>query len=241
MIDIFQHVPGMLERIGIIPKDITLYQTACVHRSFLNESPKHITLHNERLEFLGDAALELAMTHLIYTSYPDREEGWMTDLRSSYVRGTHLATIALKYGFDEAILLSQWERSAGGARNPNILADMFEAILGALYLDQGFLAVYDLVKTTVYTADRDETEIKDAKSQLQEIIQQHLNITPEYIVLLEEWKDHEKILTVSASILGVEIGTGSGTNKKSAQEAAATHALLHREKWEHLLVKQNSI
>ncbi len=86
MINNFVLIPEVLERLGIIPKDISLYQTACIHRSFLNESPKDITAHNERLEFLGDAALELAMTHLIYRAYPDREEGWMTDLRSGFVR-----------------------------------------------------------------------------------------------------------------------------------------------------------
>lgn len=86
MIDIFPKIPEVLTSLGIIPQDITLYQNACIHRSFLNESPKNITAHNERLEFLGDAALELAMTHLIFIKYPEKEEGWMTDLRSSYVR-----------------------------------------------------------------------------------------------------------------------------------------------------------
>lgn len=95
-----------LFRLGIIPKDIALYHTACVHRSYVNESPKDVTEHNERLEFLGDAALELAMTHLIFTTYTDKDEGWMTDLRSSYVRGTHLADIALQYGLDAILLMS---------------------------------------------------------------------------------------------------------------------------------------
>lgn len=129
MTDIFLHIPEVLSRLDIVPQDISLYQRACIHRSFLNESPKDIIGHNERLEFLGDAALELAMTHLIFDAYPDREEGWMTDLRSVYVRGTHLAAIALDYGLDSIILMSQGERNAGGAKNPNILADMFEAIL----------------------------------------------------------------------------------------------------------------
>lgn len=136
MPDFFTKIPEILTRLHITPRDITLYQTACIHRSFLNESPKDISTHNERLEFLGDAALELAMTHLIFTTYPLKEEGWMTDLRSGFVRGTHLAAIALEYGVDEVILMSQGERNAGGAKNPNILADAFEAILGALYLDQ---------------------------------------------------------------------------------------------------------
>lgn len=95
--DNFSKIPEVLERLNIVPQDLSLYQTACIHRSFLNESPKDIIVHNERLEFLGDAALELAMTHLIYAKYPEKEEGWMTDLRSGFVRGTHLAALALEY------------------------------------------------------------------------------------------------------------------------------------------------
>lgn len=235
MTEIFAQIPEILTWLGIIPRDITLYETACIHRSFLNESPKGVTTHNERLEFLWDAALELAMTHLIYNAYPDREEGWMTDLRSSYVRGTHLAAIALDYHIDSIILLSLGEKNAGGAKNPNILADMFEAILGALYVDQWFDAVFSVVKNVVFTSERVKTETKDPKSRLQETIQQHIKITPHYTVLSEEGKDHEKVFTISASISGVTIGTGMGTNKKLAQESAANDALQHQDKWEYLL------
>ena len=87
----------VLAKLGIVLEDISLYQTACIHRSFINEADKTVREHNERLEFLGDAALELAMTHLIFRKYPEKDEGWMTDLRSSYVRGTHLAEIALHF------------------------------------------------------------------------------------------------------------------------------------------------
>lgn len=230
---------SVLTKLGITPTDITLFETACVHRSYLNENK--IPEHNERLEFLWDAALELVMTHLIFAKYPDKDEGWMTDLRSWYVRGTHLAAIALEYGLDTVLLMSQGEKNAGGTKNPNILADMFEAFLGALYLDQWFDAVFAVVRDVVFASDRVQMEIKDPKSRLQEMIQQHLNITPLYTVLSEEGKDHEKIFTISASILWVTIGTGSGTNKKLAQEAAALDAFAHEEKWRELLVKQNSI
>lgn len=227
-----------LTRLGIAPKNITLYETACIHRSYLNESPKDIVTHNERLEFLGDAALELAMTHLIFDAYPEKEEWWMTDLRSSYVRGTHLAAIALDFGLDTIILMSQGERNAGGAKNPNILADLFEAILGALYIDQGFDAVSSVVKNIIFASDRVRTETKDPKSRLQETIQQHIKITPEYTVMSEEWKDHEKMFTICASIRGVTIGTGMGTNKKSAQESAANNALENHEIWAYLLTSE---
>lgn len=230
---------SVLTKLGIVPGDIALFETACIHRSFLNENK--VPEHNERLEFLGDAALELSMTHLIFQKYPEKDEGWMTDLRSGYVRGSHLAAIALDYGLDEVLMMSQGERNAGGTKNPNILADMFEAVLGGLYLDQWFDAVLRVVRDVVFASDRVQMEIKDPKSRLQEVIQQHLNVTPVYTVLSEEGKDHEKIFTISASILGVTIGTGSGTNKKLAQEAAALDAFAHEEKWRELLVKQNSI
>lgn len=235
MTDIFSQLPQVLLGLGIVPEDISLYQTACIHRSFLNESPRDITAHNERLEFLWDAALELAMTHLIYTTYPDREEGWMTDLRSGYVRGTHLAAIAQDYWFADIILMSQGERNAGGAQNLNILADTFEAILGALYIDQGFDAVFRVVRDIVFASERVKTESKDPKSRLQETIQEHINATPLYTVLSEEGKDHAKVFTISASIWGVTIGTGVGTNKKLAQEAAAIDALQQKDSWEYLL------
>lgn len=126
------------------------------------------------------------MTHLIYNAYPERDEGWMTDLRSGFVRGSHLAAVALHYGLDEVILMSQGERSAGGAKNPNILADVFEAIIGALYLDQGFEAVDCVVKNIIFVSEKVQTEIKDPKSRLQEMIQQHINTTPLYTVVNEE-------------------------------------------------------
>jgi len=112
---------------------------------------------------------------------------------------------------------------------------MFEAILGALYVDQGFEAVHEVVKNIVFSSERVKTETKDPKSRLQETIQQHIKITPDYTVLNEEGKDHEKVFTISASIAGVTIGTGIGTNKKLAQEAAATDALQNSEKWSYLL------
>lgn len=239
MEDFSKQLTEVLFKMGIITDDLSLYKTACVHRSYLNENK--VPEHNERLEFLGDAALELAMTHLIFAKYPDKDEGWMTDLRSSFVRGTHLAAIALDFGLDEVVQMSQGERNAGGTKNPNILADMFEAILWAYYLDQGFDAVTQVVKNVIFTSERVVMEVKDPKSRLQEMVQQYLNITPEYSVISEVGKDHEKVFTISASIAWVTIGTGSGTNKKLAQEAAALDAFSQEEKWRNILVKENSI
>lgn len=114
---------------------------------------------------------------------------------------------------------------------------MLEAILGALYIDQGFDAVHTVVKNIIFTSEKVQMEVKDPKSRLQEMIQQHINITPLYSVLQETGKDHEKVFTVSASISGVTIGTGIGTNKKLAQESAANDALQNQDNWQYLLLK----
>lgn len=230
-----EHLLTVLERIGIVPHTISLYETACIHRSFLNEADKSIKEHNERLEFLWDAALELAMTDLIFRKYPEKDEGWMTDLRSSYVRGAHLAELALQFGLDEVLQLSLWERNAGGQKNPNILADMLEAIVWALYLDQGYISTLEIVEKIIFQSDKVRTQIKDAKSLLQELVQQYFVETPGYAILEEEGKDHEKTFTIAATVQWVTIGVGVGTNKKKAQEFAAQDALQNQEKWNHLL------
>lgn len=230
-----EHLLTVLERIGIVPQDISLYQTACIHRSFLNEADGSVKEHNERLEFLWDAALELAMTDLIFRKYPEKDEGWMTDLRSSYVRGAHLAELSLQYGLDEILQMSLWERNAWGQKKPNILADMFEAIVWALYLDQGFDMMVEMVDSIIFQSDKVQSQMKDAKSLLQELIQQYFVETPLYSILEEEWKDHEKTFTIAATVQWVTIGVGVGTNKKKAQELAAQDALQNHEKWKYLL------
>lgn len=233
-----EHLLTVLERIGIAPQDITFFETACIHRSFLNEADKSIKEHNERLEFLWDAALELAMTDLIFRKYPEKDEGWMTDLRSSYVRGAHLAELALQFGLDEVLQMSLWERNAGGQKNPNILADMLEAIVWALYLDQGYGATLEMVEKIIFQSDKVRSQIKDAKSLLQELIQQYFVETPGYDILEEEGKDHEKTFTIAATVQWVTIGVGVGTNKKKAQELAAQDALQNQEKWKYLLSEE---
>ncbi len=237
MLDNTDQLVSVLWNIGIIPVDIELYRTACIHRSYLNESPKTITSHNERLEFLWDAVLELSITQIIYDTYPDKEEWWMTDLRSSYVRGTHLASLALNFQIDTIIMMSLGEKNAGWTKNPNVLADAFEAIIWALFLDQWFDAVNEVVRQTVFLSDHVKSETKDAKSLLQEYIQQRIKITPQYTVIDEIGKDHEKIFTVNVSIWDNVIGTGQGTNKKIAQELSAKSALQNQKEWEHLCKK----
>jgi len=235
MVNNNEHLLTVLANLGITPKDISLYETACIHRSFLNEADKTVREHNERLEFLWDAALELAMTHLIFRKYPEKDEGWMTDLRSSYVRGTHLAEIALHFWLDEVLQMSLWERNAGGQKNPNILADALEAIFGALYLDKGFEETLKVVEAVIFQSEKVRSEIKDAKSLLQELVQQHLMLTPLYTIQDESGKDHQKVFTIEASVQWVTIGVGVGTNKKKAQEFAAQNALQNQEKWQYLL------
>lgn len=131
-------VSELLTSLQILPKENDIYMLACIHRSVLNESAQGYTESNERLEYLGDAVLELAITEALFHRFGEKPEGELTDIRSALVRGRNLAQIALRLGFSQAIQLSRGESIAGGQDNPYILANAFEAMVGALYLDQGF-------------------------------------------------------------------------------------------------------
>ena len=242
----FQHeeyrerIHGLLETLHIPFGSLDGYCVAFVHRSVLNERFTNFTEHNERLEFLGDAVLELASTEYLYTRYPDRDEGHLTDLRSALVRRESLAAIALRLGFSEYLLLSKGEMLTGGNHNAFILANTFEAFLGALYLDAGYGVARTFVLTHVMsTLDEIIAEERhiDPKSHLQEIAQAQYGMTPDYRVLDESGLDHEKVYTIGAFFGEVQVGTGQGSNKKKGQQSAAENALATREAWENAMKK----
>jgi len=228
-------VAKLLARLGIAPKQESIFRTAFVHRSFVNEAGEKLE-HNERLEFIGDAALELAMTDLLYRAYPNKAEGELTDIRSSCVRGKNLAAIAQKLELADALLLSRGEERAGGRTNPTLLADAFEALLGAVYLDQGFTAAKAFVETHVYptlTGILAGSLHVDPKSALQEIVQAKWQALPSYAIVKEAGADHDKTFSVEVSVGGRVVGRGEGNSKKRAQEAAAQDALDARLAWEN--------
>ena len=182
-------VGSLLSSLQILPKSPDLYILACIHRSVLNEAHIGYEESNERVEYLGDAVLELAVTEALYHAFPHKPEGELTDIRSALVRGRNLAEIALKLHFSEAIQLSRGESLAGGQDNPYILANTLEAMIGAIYLDQGFIAARDFILTHIYsTLPRilEQGLYVDPKSYLQEYTQSIWGITPTYTVVSEE-------------------------------------------------------
>ncbi|MBZ1356222.1 MAG: ribonuclease III [Candidatus Nealsonbacteria bacterium] len=217
------------ERIGINFKNRDLLAQALCHRSYLNENPNFYLGHNERLEFLGDAVLELVVTESLYIQYPKKTEGELTSWRAALVNTKILFEVSKKLGLSEFLLLSKGESKSAGRTKQSILANTFEALIGAIYLDGG----YDLCKkfTESHLMPR-LTEIiklglfKDAKSKLQEESQSRESITPCYKVL-EEWgPDHKKTFRVGVFIGDDLIAEGKGLSKQEGEEEAAKNALI---------------
>lgn len=189
--------------LDIQTEDRDLFALAFLHRSGLNERKDHFEEHNERLEFLGDAVLELVISDRLFHDFPDKPEGWLTDVRSSLVRGKHLGQIASTLGFSDFMLLSRGEEASGGAQNHSLLADAFEAFLGALYLTLGLDRTTQFIHQHVYTNLEqivEQEDYVDPKSALQEVTQAKDGTTPEYRVLEELGLDHEKEFVVGVYI-----------------------------------------
>ncbi len=218
-----------LEKLGVEFGNIDLLITAFTHRSYLNEHKKTGKEHNERLEFLGDAVLELVSTEFLYTNYSE-PEGILTNWRSSLVRTESISDAANRYGFEPLLRLSRGERRGGERARMQILANSYEAVVGALYLDQGYEAakhfIHDSLLVTFHTI-LESGSWMDAKSHLQELSQSREGMTPVYKVLSEEGPDHEKIFTIGVFIGGELRGKGTGPSKQAGQQQAAEAALQH--------------
>jgi len=208
--------------------DKQLYETALTHRSALNENLSSATESNERLEFLGDAVLELATTNFLYKACPEDPEGNLTAYRSALVKTTTLAEMAQELDVGSLIYMSKGEESGGGRENEGLLADTMEALIGALYLDQGFPTVVTFLEKHLFVKFSDIKEnklYKDSKSLLQEIVQAQGHNTPEYEVIDEQGPDHDKVFTVKVTVDGKQFGVGTGKSKQLAQQEAARVAL----------------
>lgn len=216
------------ERLKLRFRNRDLLTQAFVHRSYLNENPTFSVGHNERLEFLGDAVLELVVTEYLYQHYGN-PEGELTNWRSSLVNAKMLGAIAADLGFDDYLLLSRGEtRDANSKARQTILANTLEAFIGALYLDQGYPAVKAFVGQTLLPnlpAILREQLYRDPKSRLQEESQERLNVTPSYRVLDETGPDHAKRFTVAVYFNDERVAVGTGSSKQEAQLAAAEAAL----------------
>ena len=220
------------DKIGLSFKDQHVLRSAFVHRSYLNEHRDSKLESNERLEFLGDAVLELVVTEYLYINYPN-PEGELTNWRSALVKGEMLAKIARELELGEYLFLSHGEMKSGGRDKDYLLANTFEALIGVIYLELGYEKSKSFIETflLVRLAEILDTGAHiDAKSRLQELAQEKAGITPSYKLQSEEGPDHEKTFTMSALIGERTVGRGKGGSKQTAEQKAAEDAL-RRLKW----------
>jgi ribonuclease-3 len=210
-------------------RHLKLLDQALSHSSFVNELPDERRPHNEKMEFLGDAVLELVVSHELFDSYPMYYEGKLTKLRAAVVSKTTLALVAKKIGIGSYIRLGKGEELGGGRRRNSLLADAMEAVIGAVYLDGGLKAARRFIVNhfgeEIERLDHDQHKM-DYKSMLQEVTQSRFQMLPKYTVVSELGPPHERTYEVVLTINGKQYGAGLGQNKKEAQQNAARNALL---------------
>ena len=215
------------QTIGVTFHDQNLLKQAFIHRSYLNEA-RNLKESNERLEFLGDSVLSLLTSHYLYSEYPDFPEGILTNIRSGLVKTTSLAETARTLRLGELLFLSHGEEASGGRNNQSLLADTFEAVLGAMYLDQGLETARKYLATYIFPKAKSIIENKsyiDYKSFLQEIIQETSQSSPTYHVTKSEGPDHAKTFWIEVLSGEKKLGEGQGKSKQEAEQAAAARAL----------------
>lgn len=215
------------EKLGGEFSNLDLLITAFTHRSYLNEHRKTVFEHNERLEFLGDAVLELVVTEYLYGNYSE-PEGILTNWRSSLVRTESIGAAAARLGFESLLRLSRGEKHGTDRARAQILANSFEAVIGAVYLDKGYEAAKVFITDNILSTFDEILKTgswMDPKSHLQEVVQSRGGSTPQYKVLSEEGPDHEKTFSVGVFVDEQMKGQGVGPSKQAAQVAAATAAL----------------
>lgn len=227
MIDTSKYVAFAQDVLGIDFSDINVLVTAFTHRSYVNEHKKTAKTHNERLEFLGDAVLELVVTEYLYKNY-EEPEGILTNWRSSLVRTESIGEAAKNNDFEPLLRLSRGERRGSDRARAQILANTYEAVIGAIYVDKGYEAAKTFIEKTLLVTFQSILKTgswMDPKSHLQELAQSKDGHTPQYKVLNEEGPDHEKIFSVGVFVDGELIGRGLGPSKQAGQVAAAEQAL----------------
>ena len=210
--------------------DKSLLSTALVHSSFSNEHRKENIPNNERLEFLGDAALELASSRYLYEHFPDEPEGVLSRRRAAIVCEPSLAECARKIRLGDHLQLGKGEEKNSGRTRDSLLSDAFEAVIGAMFLDGGFAAAERFVRRFVMDPMTGRPVYSDSKTRLQERVQGQQADSIEYELISEEGPEHDKIFTVEVRISGTVYGTGSGHSKKLAEQTAAAEALSRLEK-----------
>jgi len=221
------------KKLGLDFKNKDLLTQAFAHRSYLNENPDFKLEHNERLEFLGDAVIELIVTAYLYKEYPEKAEGELTNWRAALVNAKMMTSVAEELGFNDFLLLSRGETKEMGKARAYILANTFEALLGALYLDSGYQPCDEFIKKYLLknlAGIIKDGSYKDSKSKFQEEAQEKVSITPNYKVIKESGPDHDKKFVVGVYLGSELIAEGEGSSKQEAEEAAANAALVIK-KW----------
>ncbi|MEI7818519.1 MAG: ribonuclease III [bacterium] len=222
-----RHQAEIEQILGLEFTNMDLYREAFTHRSYLNEHKKHDIAHNERLEFLGDAVLELVVTDHLFRNYPN-PEGDMTAWRSALVKTESLATVGDRLQLGQYLLMSRGEAKSGGRTREALIANMVEAIIGAIYLDKGYDEAARFIDEHIISSLKNILEVGswiDDKSHFQELTQEKEGITPHYELVSEEGPDHEKIFTIAVYVGDRLCGQGKGNSKQNAQQAAAQAAL----------------
>ena len=222
--------PGqaVAERLGLPVRDLDLLEQALVHSSWLHEHPDAARGHNERLEFLGDAVVNLTISQALYARHPDDDEGGLSARRAAIVSTAGLSRLAGRIGLGADVLLGEGESKRSGRRRPTLLASSFEALVGALYLDLG----YDLVRDWLIGLASPELSLeepilslKSPKSRLQEYTQRRTGVRPEYRLLAATGPDHEKSFRIEVQVDGEVLGVGEGPSRRVAETAAAAEAI----------------
>lgn len=224
-----QKISALTEKLNIHPKDISVYILAFIHRSIVNERPDFAPEHNERLEFLWDAVLELVITDALFKEFPEKPEWDLTDIRSALVRWTNLSIIAKKLNFATYLLLWKWEEKTGGRENDYILANSVESFIWAIYLDLWIDKAREFILEHIYVTLGNILEhnlTKDYKTLFQEHSQSFYEITPEYKLISDSGPDHDKTFEVWVYLDDKQFWSWKWSSKKKAQEKAAENAYL---------------
>jgi len=223
------YLESLENALGYSFTDKNLPAQALTHKSYSNEQAGSVP-HNERLEFLGDAVLELVISNWVYHSYPDIPEGGLTKIRAEVVSERGLSTIARNLNLGEGLRLGRGEDRSGGRTKPSLLSDALEALVGAVFLDGGFAAACEVGKRVFSAAVTESARFRygsDYKTCLQELLQAQYNQLPEYLLTQISGPDHDRIFSMEVRFAGELLGKGSGSSKKGAEQQAAAAALEH--------------
>jgi len=220
---------GKLQTIlGTQFSDHDLLRSAITHRSYLNEHKEATWEHNERMEFLGDAVLELVVTDFLFKKYTDKPEGELTAVRAALVNTVSLSAASEALGVNEFLMMSKGEAKDMGRARQYILANTFEACIGAIYMDQGYDAAQQFIATNLFPKTEEIVAKRlwqDSKSRFQELAQEHHSVTPTYETVAQEGPDHDRVFTVGVFLKKDQLAAGTGRSKQEAEQAAAEAAM----------------